>query len=1315
MFLAIDLGFLSTLNYIFYLILGLAILAGFMRGFKKTVYVFITMAIFYVVFFLTINQVVQFLWTFEMPWLGGVLGQVDPTLSNFTSFESSIDSFVGMLLGDSINLDASSAEVLALATGLVQFALKLVWTLVYFTVVFLIWKILTAIIGAIFIRNKDKASKNRGFGALFGALNGIMAVFIMMIILGGFMSVAESALNLMGNQEPEPLSFEIRPMSFDGSQSVIPMAENEDINAYVTDLQAMVDEYNNNLMVKIANSLTVPSSLNEAVEVPLHIDLFDQVLSFEYNDQTIGIRYELSVMSNAASVLLNSDYMTTHEISSITGDEIREVFADLSQSVLITSLMPVAIEVAADLYEQELPISLDELYDIDFEEELATLGEIAGALFDVLNGAGYIGGEGSLDQIAIDGDAIRDLFANIAGSDTILLITDSVLLPMLSNGEGEINAILTVPDDLDIEAEYLALGEIFAQIIDADISFADLETASVTVLLEAASKVDLTVLLNSRLVTEALINIFSGAAGIEGIDIFVIPDGLVWRDVYDDQGNLIQAGELRNMLEAAQVLTSLQGDIDLENLNMTALLELSDEEIDTLFSSYVIRATVSEILQVADIADMLLIIPDTVYDELGYFSQDELANAMKSLRLLVSDSGDGFDLTKAFSLSDEELDTLLSSDIILATIGNLLHELGLSTLVIPGDVVDTVTSGDDEILVVIAAEIKKIFNALAVLNITDINSMSFDASIISYLENETQDGLDDEKIAILLDSAIIKATVSDMIINLDESYGGQLIIPDFGPDGADIKVYDATNDLYLITNTEITHLLKALYGIGIDNFESIDFQDTELILDNMSLLLDSAIIHATVSKMIMDQSATLIVPQTDVDNVSILIVQGSITYIESDELDAFFSALDMLQITSPETANTNFDFTLLEDSGNQDILLASAIMHATISDRVMNLNSGSLIVPDFAENGTTEIRKLVGPVGEETEFVIKAELKTLFTAMNVMGFTNFDNVNSGVSSQALLDNDNLIYTSSILQATISNQILTSTSGNLIVPDEDELTNDIRIVLADVTYIRNSELEDFIISIKLLGITDFNTFAIAADDIFTVDLDTFFNSYIMQATVSKYVLDNADDETAAVGTNKLLVPNVKREDITVDSTSTEQIEKQELIDIIQALDTLGMDNFTDSMDATIVTGLNSTQLDSILDSASFHVTIDNMLKSNTFINTYIPNLAQEENFGVSDLTTRTELVAFITAVNTLGATDFETFDVNITAIAGLDTEQRGTVFDSMIIRTKITPDLEALADLDPGFDFVPADYEVGSVPQFLTKTATLDAMELYYPA
>ena len=1317
MILAIDLGFLSTINYIFYIILGLAVLAGFLRGFKKTLFAFIMMAIFYIVFFLTINSVVNMLWSMDMSWLGGVLGDIDSSLSGFTSFETDLNLIIQMVAGDNIDLATSSAEVIALATGLGQFVLKLVWTIVYFTVVLVIWKLLSWIIGAIFLKTKKAATKNRGLGAAFGVLNGAMAVFVMMVVMGGFMSVAESALVLISDSsDPIPtLSLDFRYDQLESNYTAIPLADTSDIDAYVEDLQGMVDEYNNNIFVKLVSGITIESSINSGVEVPLHLDLFDQVLSFNYGENVVGIRLELQVFSEAAAVFIDSDFSSSQDITDVTGDEIRDIFAILSHSNLIVALMPVAIEVAAEQFGQTLPISTTELYEIDFEDELTNLGFIAGALFDILNGAGFIGGEGSVDQITIDGDAVRDIFENISDSDVILLMTETLLLPMLEDPEGSFSQIITVPDDFDIEAEYLALGEIFAEIIDADIAFADLENADVSVLLSAASQVDLNILLDSKLITEALISIFSGQTEVGGLDILTVPAGIVWRDTYTLTGDVDVPGELRNILSALNAVTDLADELDFENLDINALLDMEDSTIETFFGSYVIRATVSDIISETALGDIPLVMPDSVYDGLGYFTETELINVVKAIKLIVTGTSGEFDILEALNLSSTEIDTLLASNIVYATIGKEIYSLGTSSLVVPGSTTTTVEVDSADVDVIIRTEIKSIFQALAVLNITDLDSMSFDAGILDNLENSTEDDLDDTKISTLLGSDIIHATVSDMILDLDESEGGILLIADTDISGNDVLLEDLINSIDLISEVEIGNLLKALYGIGITNFDNIDLEDSTIITDNIGVLLNSAIIHATISDIVFDLDTILTIPEKDLEDNNIIVIPDTTRFISNQELTDLFAALDMLGFTDPNGFSTNFDFTLLETTANQDILLDSAIMHATVSDRIFNLGAGTLIVPLTDETGLIDIRLEPVTIGPTTEFILNSELKALFDAMNTMGFTDFNNVSSGVSSSTLIDNSDLISTSSILQATVSDQILNNALGNIIIPDEDQLAEDIRIVQSDVTYISNAELTKFFASIELLSISDFDTFDVSPLDIFTIDLDTFLTSDIMNATISKYVLDQSGYEDDAYGTSILLVSSTSREDIDINLVPAEQINKQELIYIIQALDLLDMDNFDDNMAPADITDLPEADMNTILNSASFHITIDNMLRVNVDINSDIPALAELAANNVDPLTIKSELVAFVIAVNTIGAADFTNTNIQLSDFSSLDATQRSTVLNSMIIRNKLTPDLEVLVDADPFYSFDPiADYENDPVTPFLTKQASIDVIANYYP-
>ena len=1487
MILAVDLSILSSLNFIFYFILAMAILIGFARGLKKTLFNFVMMAIFYVVFFLTINQAVNFLWTLEMPWLGGILGNVDPALAGFTTFEGSLGSFIEMGLGGTITLDASSVEVIALATGIMQFVIKIVWTILYFTVILLVYKILCFIISAIFLKSPKEAGKNRGFGALFGVLNGVMAIFVTMIVMGGFMSTAESALTLIENTpETTPLSFDGRFDDFSGNGSIIPLADTSDLDSYVTDLQGMIDGFNNNLFVKLGSSITTPSTLNSEIEVPLHIDLFDQVLSFEYDENIIGIRYELAVFSNAAAVLLESDFMTTNDITDITGDEIRSVFSSLSESNLIVSLLPVAIEIAADSSEQDLPVTHDELYAIDFESELTSLGSIAGALFDIINDAGFIDGDGSLDEIALEANDARELFADIADSEIIMLLTKSLLFPMLDES---LNGYFSLPLGqiiTDLEAEYIALGEIVAAIISANISFSDLADGDVSNLLGAISDIDLTILLESELVTEALINIFSGNTDIEGLDFLIIPDDIEWRDTYDIDGNLIETGELHDILDALNGLTDAASDLDLENLDINTLLELDDEAITDFFNSYVIRATVSDLISNMEFGDTALVFPDSVYDDSGYFTETELVNVVKAIKLILTDGGVDFDIMKVLQLTDTEKDILLASDILHATIGKLIYDLGTSTLIVPDEAIEAILVDGINETVVTRLEIKAILNSLSILGITDFDTLSFDASIINNLENDDQDDLDDAKIQILLNSTIIHATISDVILDLDVSNGGVLIVPSLSPLG--VNVTYTTGTVEYISQTEIGNMLKALYTLDITDFNSIDLEDTDLLLNNLSDLIVSNIIHATVSDIILGLEPIVLVPEVDVLGNPVKVVQGTTTYIDQTEIEMMLDALELLGITDPTAFASTFDLSAINTDADQTKLLDSAIMHATISKTLLDLGDAVLIVPMTEEDGLTAIRLETGPVGSKTEFIVKAEIKALINAFNVMGFTdletfgaeidpalflaNADDILLSSSLQATLSNqiitsasgtlvvpeedaaENLIVVvrgtttyilkselehlidalnllgvgdptsfdstfdlslistdpdqttlldsaimhatisktlfdlgsavlivpmteedgleairletgsvgneteyivkteikalinaftamgftnletfgaemdtalllansteilaSSSLQATLSNQILTSVSGNLIVPDEDEIPNDIRILLSDVTYIRNSELQNFIDAINLLGITDLDAFSINPSDIFVIDLNEFFDSYIMQATVSKYILDEAGDETAAVGTTQILVPTDKREDILVATVAAEQIEKTELINIINALDVLGMNNFDDPVDSTSINTLSEAEITTVLQSASFHVTIDNMLRSNVSVSAKIPALAETNLYGVNPLTTQTALTNFILASNAFGGASFTSASFDVASIAALTPAERDIVLNSMIVRNILTDELEImmLAD-DPIETYWPAnsDYELSNPLLFLTEAGINNVLTYY---
>ena len=52
-------------------------------------------------------------------------------------------------------------------------------------------------------KNSKYVSKNRGLGLLFGAMEGAIALYVTLIIMGGVFSISESLVNFVPDETPE--------------------------------------------------------------------------------------------------------------------------------------------------------------------------------------------------------------------------------------------------------------------------------------------------------------------------------------------------------------------------------------------------------------------------------------------------------------------------------------------------------------------------------------------------------------------------------------------------------------------------------------------------------------------------------------------------------------------------------------------------------------------------------------------------------------------------------------------------------------------------------------------------------------------------------------------------------------------------------------------------------------------------------------------------------------------------------------------------------------------------------------------------------
>ncbi len=1188
-----DLDFVLYFNIAFISVLALGMLFGFLRGFKKSIWHFFVTLIFYAVFFLTLNTVVNLLWGMNMPFLGGLLGNVMPSLSSATSFEEAVSlllqDFLGVGFEDSLTTNFSD-----LVTSVGVFVLKIVYTILYFTVIQIIYRLIFWILRMIIFPSKKKTdkykSKNRGLGAVFGLLTGAISLYVTLIIFGGLISISDSLLQVIPEPEAQPVAqvemyngFPNPNDTIISSEPVIQIGlDDPQLLASIELLNNMVDAYNNNIVVTTQNAITMPSAYT-GEEMPMNLYLFDSVLSMDYQEEQIAIREELAVFARLAGELLESDYFDTGVLSDITGTDISNLFNGLSESNLITTLLPIAVEVGTYYVETDLTIPVDDLYTIEWDDELATLGQIAATAFDLVNAAGILTEGTDLYTVSLEAEDVESLFDSLGQSELITLAAYVAVEPLLEQVGGTVAQIITIPDGVNWANEFAALGDLANEILSTDITLGEISGGDPTVLLGYLSEIDFTVIQNSEIISTAIINILSGQTDIN-VSFLAVPTDIDWDT------------ELENILLAINILAQQVGDLDFsdfENLSFETIAKFDLTAINAIFESEILVATITKYLRELDLGDEFsIIIPDSALDdERLYLLKTELQNIVSAADVIVKnmqcDDGDdacaelGFDITKMLALEDDDIDTLLLPEILAATVGNLLLDLGSDVLTIPGEALTEITVDLIAQDVVSRDEIKFAFKAISSLGITDIDDIEVDASILNVLAYDRYYFDNDENI-LDLDDVIVytKELTGDYTDSDDNVYTINSVTGDLEDDLSEVVV----SNTYLYDT-------KAL----------AEAADLELDTDKSDNLTGSKILMATLTKYLIDfaeptdgSEAMIVVPYFSELSTPIRIldtVDGTTERIHEDEIEYILRAILALNITDFE----NFELDLDNILANVSTLLDSSILHATVSKQLMDLGD-PIVVPEKLLSGG-DLLVTVGIAEEENTYIAKSELQAAFDALSALGITDINDVNIdiGILDNLELDETALdtrlaqstkddLFGSTIINATLSKFLIDfaePTDGSeslIVVPYINELNQTVRTEAADGTqYIVEDELIYILEAILALGLTDFDAFE-------TLDLETdlipnleqLLDSAILHATVSKQLIDlvGGEDSFIKVPQNRLNgdpLRFVKGDPLLEEDT--EFIARQELIDTFDSLIVLGVTDIANvDIDVSILENL-----------------------------------------------------------------------------------------------------------------------------------------------
>ncbi|QVK18378.1 hypothetical protein KHQ81_01285 [Mycoplasmatota bacterium] len=1273
---------------LFFLILGLGVLFGFMKGLKKSLYGFFVKLIFFVIFFLTVDLLANKLWGMNLPFLGSLLGNFVPEVSDASSLKEAMPSILNVYLGDSLESSLLNEEFIVFITSISLLIIKIVYAVLYFTVFNLIYKLICLIIRTITLRTKKdgKEAKRRGLGAACGLLSGMVTLYFVLIILGGTISVAGSAQKLL----PDEYKIET--------------------------IEQVVDAYNQNVVVSTANLIAVEDETSNE-KIALTDYLFDSVFSFKYRKKQVSLRKELMVAADVNDIYKESTYKETDDLSDITGEEVREVFIVLSDSDLFTAVLPLGIETASDYLDTEVTFPKEELYAIDWETEMMQLGEVAAVSFDLVNAAGLIDEDVDIETRTINGDHVRSLFNSLSESKLVTLAAYEALEPILAEAGSDVEAIITVPEDLVWEDEFKAMGLVAGEIVDTGITVGDLKSGDPSQLITSLSQLDFTVILDSDIISNALINVISGKGDMEGFDVFVVPDDIVWIDVCDDEGNIIENGELRNILLAVNEISQNASNIDFDNLDMNVIADFSDESIDAIFDSRVLVATVSTKILEMELGNTPLLIADSVFDDNDYIYKTELTALVKSARLvvttLVCDEGDsceetGFDLSKAFDLSNENIDTLLSSKIIEATIGNLIIDQGGEVLTIPNKALSQIYVEEVEKNIVSKEEIKKVFKAVSALGFTDLENMTFDASILQNLATAPDSKvLDQTKADNLFNSDIIHATLSTMLFDLTTGESKVLVVPYKDVDNAVIRYMD---EIEYVSTDELNAVLESVLVLDIADFAEVDTLDLNLIIDNIDTLLESAILHATISDQLFSLGEeTVTIPYVDEEENLIRKKVGEVTqeteFIVKDELNNILDALELLGMTDINNFSGDIDLGILYDDNNQDILLASSVMQATISKQILDLGPSTLSVP-YKDSNDIAVRKTVGAVGQETEYVVKNEIKAIIESLEILGIADINNFSGTVNLDNFYEetNQNILLTSASLHATVSKQILDLGSGILSVPYLDSTDNTIRVTIGivgqETEYVVKDEIKAIIEGLEILEIDDINNFAGTIDltKFYEVDTrNTLLASASLHATVSKQLFD--------LGTGTLVIPQQDVDGIDIrllkglPGEQTEYIIKNEIHAVFEALEILNIGeigSFTGTV--SLVNLYNEPNQDIMLTSASMHATISKQMNDLGPGTLLIPDKDIEDNdvhvtVSSTDYIYKTEIKALINALEVLEINDITTFSGGFNLNKLSDENKQTTLLTSASIHATIS---KKLFDLNDDVLIVPMYSQAGEV-------------------
>ena len=629
-----------------------------------------------------------------------------------------------------------------------------------------------------------------------------------------------------------------------------------------------------------------------------------------------------------------------------------------------------------------------------------------------------------------------------------------------------------------------------------------------------------------------------------------------WKNTYDSTGNVTKEGELSALLGAIADILSVDDNTSIDEIS-TDNLSLNNviTKQDNILKSLVITGTVKD--KVTSFDGIVTPINEglsttnldgwknTYNDDGTLATKGEVARLLNAVKIVLNvdentklDESLSTDSIKLSNVIDQQ-DAILQSLVITATIKEKITSSTTSGIVVPEneglsttDLVGWKNTYTSAGVVVTRGEISALLNSVdIILDINDSttvdNFSTDDIKLNNVITNKDT----------ILKSLVITATIKDKITSSTTS--GIVIPENEGLSTTDLSGWKNTYNEAGNVNTrgEISALLTSVDIIldinestTLDNFNTDDIKLNNVIT-NQDNILKSIIITATIKDKITSSTTSgIVIPENE--GLSNTTLEGwKNTYTEAGvvesrgEISKLLTSVDIILEINESTTLDNFntdDIKLNNVIAEQDDILKSIIITATIKDKITSSSTSGIVIPEDDSLSTTDLSGWKNTYTSGGAVVTRGEIAALLTSvdiiLNVDDSTTLDNIETNnIKLNNVIANQDNILKSLVITATIKDKI--TSIGTISVPTDEALSTT-NLDGWKNTYTNAGVVETRGEISRLLNAVNI---ILAFDDSTTVDnfnaddiklgkvvyqKDTILKSLVISETVRKQISDNA---------------------------------------------------------------------------------------------------------------------------------------------------------------------------------------------------------------